>query len=75
MKRVCITYHMRKQIGNPSDHRFESAENCITTSVTKKIADELLHGNVPSKIHNFLECLARIQGYQRAEFCMAEIEE
>lgn len=76
MKRICIciTYHMEKMVGNASDKTryFDTAESCITTSVTNVIAEKFLNGNIPLVVETWLNNLAEMQGYPTAKFCCAE---
>lgn len=75
MKHITITYHMRK----PN----EIAETCITLAVKEDIADDILQNQEDSQcvkagsfaitpIKTILSCLAELQGYSDAYFCMAE---
>lgn len=75
MKRLCITYHMSKIIGNASDwpRVTDTAETCITISMLDEIADDILEKQADSQYNPtiLLDQLARIQGYPTAAFVTA----
>jgi hypothetical protein len=85
MKKVCITYHLYNNYSNPSDeypHKIETAENCITTSFTDEIAQDIIDKQRNSKyvlsmgsISIWLNLLAELQGYQNGYFVVAEEED
>ena len=75
MRHLCITYHMSK----PG----EAAETCITHPMEDDAAREILRfqDEVESMkqdymsvatLEKLLQSMARLQGYERAEFCRAE---
>ena len=75
MRHLCITYHMSK----PG----EVAETCITLPMEDDAAREILRfqDEVESMkqdymsvatLEKLLQSMARLQGYERAEFCRAE---
>ena len=72
-KYICITYHMAKLDG-------ETAETCIDLPMEEKIADDILRAQRDSRyvkdaawpIASILQNLAKLQGYDRSTFCMAE---
>lgn len=75
MKHLCITYHMSK----PG----EIAETCITLPMEDYAAGEIMEfqDEIQSMKQNtmsvaalekLLQSMARLQGYEKAEFCSAE---
>lgn len=76
MKRLCITYHMFR----PK----ETAENCITTYFSDEVAEDLLNLQEDSRyvttsgresISDWLQLLAKLQGYDRGYFVLAQSAE
>lgn len=85
MTKLCITYHLEKDVckkGTEFLKYSESAENCITTVFDEKIAGSLVRLQMQSPyaqigcpggiIHQWINTLAVIQGYDRGYFVMAE---
>lgn len=75
MKRLCIYYVLRTMISKPSDWPcvYRTSCSCITLPVVDELADTLLHNVfVPSNFYNWLQLLAQIQGYESADFELAE---
>lgn len=84
MKRICITYHLFKGYGHPAaspPFPMETAENCITTSFSDEIAEDLLKLQEDSRyiaapgretISVWLDLLAKLQGYDSGCFVLAE---
>ena len=75
MRHLCITYHMSK----PG----EVAETCITLQMEDDAAREILRfqDEVESMkqdymsvaaLEKLLQSMAKLQGYEKAEFCCAE---
>lgn len=75
MKHLCITYHMSK----PG----EVAETCITLPMEDYAAGEIMefqdelqsmkkHFLFVAALEKILQSMARLQGYEKAEFCSAE---
>lgn len=75
MKHLCITYHMSK----PG----EVAETCITLPMEDYAAGEIMefqdelqsmkkHFFFVAALEKILQSMARLQGYEKAEFCSAE---
>ena len=75
MKRICITYHLERLVGKPSDSPrcYDNAENCITTEFEDEIADATLAGLPLARVKTWLAILAELQGFSIAAFRSAEI--
>ena len=66
MKHISITYHMSRE--------GEIAETCIILPMEDQIASDILEhqdGCGTIAVRTILTCLAELQGYTDASFCMA----
>lgn len=87
MKSIWITYHLFADHSKPADdfpHKTETAENCIRVAFPEELANDVLEKQGESEyvkksaretLNDWLNMLARLQGYQKGYFVSAEAAE
>lgn len=84
MKSIWITYHLFTDHSKPADdlpHKTETMENYIRVSLPDEVANDVLEKQSKSEyvekfgretLNDWLNLLARLQGYQKGYFVLAE---